>query len=162
VSRPLRVAFGDRRVCVKEPAVNSKVEEELIAVAAEWDRAMVENDAEAIGLYMADDWAILDLNGGVTDKATYLGLVTSGVLRHDGRKRGQEEKGDIQDYRAEPSVAADGGLESRIQPGKSQQAAAAELCVRRWERHRPEWQPRMCCPSASPSSAVARVFTTFC
>ena len=73
VSRPLRVAFGDRRVCVKEPAVNSKVEEELIAVAAEWDRAMVENDAEAIGLYMADDWAFLDPNGGVTDKATYLG-----------------------------------------------------------------------------------------
>jgi ketosteroid isomerase-like protein len=33
--------------------------EELIGVVDEWDRAMVENDAEAIGRYMADDWTII-------------------------------------------------------------------------------------------------------
>jgi hypothetical protein len=43
----------------KEPAVNGKVEEELIGLANEWDRAMVENDVEAIGRYMADDWTII-------------------------------------------------------------------------------------------------------
>jgi ketosteroid isomerase-like protein len=33
--------------------------DELIGVTSDWDRAMVENDAEAIGRYMADDWTIL-------------------------------------------------------------------------------------------------------
>jgi hypothetical protein len=51
---------------------------ELIGVAHEWDRAMVENDAEAIGRYMADDWTIVGPDGSVGDKATFLGLVRSG------------------------------------------------------------------------------------
>src|SRR5438445_13209489 len=40
----------------KEPAVNAKAEEELIALANDPDQAMVENDAETIGRYMAEDW----------------------------------------------------------------------------------------------------------
>ena len=63
--------------------MTSKVEEELIGVAREWDRAMVENDAEAIGRYMADDWTIIGPDGSVGDKATFLGLVKSGALTHD-------------------------------------------------------------------------------
>jgi ketosteroid isomerase-like protein len=57
--------------------------EELIAVTSEWDRAMVENDVEAIGRYMADDWAIIGSDGSVGDKPTFLGLVRSGTLSHD-------------------------------------------------------------------------------
>jgi ketosteroid isomerase-like protein len=34
--------------------------DELIRLAHAWDRAMVENDAEAIGSFMADDWVIAD------------------------------------------------------------------------------------------------------
>jgi len=67
----------------KEPAVNAKAEEELIGVAHEWDRAMVENDAEAIGRYMADDWEIIGPDGSGSDKATFLELVKSGALTHD-------------------------------------------------------------------------------
>jgi ketosteroid isomerase-like protein len=63
--------------------VSGELEEELIAVAHEWDRAMVENDAEAIGRYMADDWTIIGPDGSVGDKATFLGLVKSGALTHD-------------------------------------------------------------------------------
>jgi ketosteroid isomerase-like protein len=63
--------------------VSTNVEEELIGVAHEWDRAMVENDAKAIGRYMADDWIIIGPNGSVGDKATFLGLVRSGALTHD-------------------------------------------------------------------------------
>jgi ketosteroid isomerase-like protein len=44
---------------------------------------MVENDAEAIGRYMADDWTIIGSDGSVGDKATFLSLVRSGVLTHD-------------------------------------------------------------------------------
>jgi ketosteroid isomerase-like protein len=67
----------------KEPAVNGKAEEELIRLANEWDRAMVENNAEAIGRYMADDWTIIGSDGSIGDKATFLRLVKSGTLSHD-------------------------------------------------------------------------------
>ena len=64
-------------------ATDSAIETELIALAAESDRAMVANDAEAIGRYMADDWTIVGSDGSVGDKATFLGLVDAGVLTHD-------------------------------------------------------------------------------
>jgi ketosteroid isomerase-like protein len=63
--------------------VSGNAEEELIRVAHDWDRAMVENDADKIGRYMADDWTIVGSDGSVGDKATFLGLVKSGVLSHD-------------------------------------------------------------------------------
>jgi ketosteroid isomerase-like protein len=63
--------------------VGAKVEAELIDLAHEWDRAMVENDVAAIGRYMADDWTIVGSDGSMSDKATFLGLVKSGTLSHD-------------------------------------------------------------------------------
>jgi len=63
--------------------VSSSVEEELMGVADAWDRAMVANDPEAIGLYMADDWTIIGPDGSVGDKATFLEMVRSGNLTHD-------------------------------------------------------------------------------
>jgi ketosteroid isomerase-like protein len=65
--------------------VSSKVEEELIGIAQEWDRAMVENDPKAIGRYMADDWKIIGNDGSVGDKANFLALVLvkAGALTHD-------------------------------------------------------------------------------
>ena len=57
--------------------------EELIRVARDWDRAMIENDSEAIGRFMADDWMIIGSDGSIGDKVTFLGLVKSGVLSHD-------------------------------------------------------------------------------
>jgi ketosteroid isomerase-like protein len=57
--------------------------DELVAVTHEWDRAMVENDADAIGQYMADDWVIVGSDGRVGDRATFLALVRSGALSHD-------------------------------------------------------------------------------
>ena len=44
---------------------------------------MVQNDPEAIGQYMADDWTIIGTDGSVGDKPTFLGLVKSGALSHD-------------------------------------------------------------------------------
>lgn len=58
-------------------------EEALRRVVVEWDRAMVENDPEAIGRYMADDWTIIGPDGSIGDKASFLALVASGALTHD-------------------------------------------------------------------------------
>ena len=57
--------------------------EQLSQVARDWDRAMVENDADAIGAFMTDDWQIVGADGTVGDKATFLALVRSGALSHD-------------------------------------------------------------------------------
>ena len=63
--------------------MDDRARQELIRVANEWDRAMVENDVEAIGRYMAEDWIIVGPDGSIGDKPTFLQLVKSGALSHD-------------------------------------------------------------------------------
>lgn len=63
--------------------MNGEVREELMSVATEWDRAMLENDPESIGRFMADDWVIIGPDGSVSDKSDFLRLVESGALTHD-------------------------------------------------------------------------------
>lgn len=63
--------------------MDDRARQDLIRVAEEWDRAMVENDAEAIGRYMAEDWIIIGSDGRVGDKPTFLDLIRSGTLSHD-------------------------------------------------------------------------------
>jgi ketosteroid isomerase-like protein len=61
----------------------TSVEQELIDVSHAWDRAMITNDPDAIGEYMAEDWTIIGADGSVGDKATFLDLIRSGALTHD-------------------------------------------------------------------------------
>lgn len=63
--------------------MDGSVRQELIRVVNDWDRAMVANDAEAIGRYMAEDWTIIGPDGSVGDKPTFLELLKSGTLSHD-------------------------------------------------------------------------------
>lgn len=56
---------------------------ELLRLAREWDEAMVANDADAIGAFMADDWIIIGTDGSIGGKARFLDLVRSGQLTHD-------------------------------------------------------------------------------
>lgn len=58
-------------------------EHELREVSDQWDRAMVDNDARAIGKFMADEWVIVGSDGSVTGKDRFLALVASGALTHD-------------------------------------------------------------------------------
>ncbi len=59
------------------------MEEELLKLEKEFARAIVKNDAEAIGQFVADDWVIIDADGGIIDKSRFLGAVKSGVLIHE-------------------------------------------------------------------------------
>ena len=59
------------------------MEEELLKLEKEFARAIVKNDAEAIGQFIADDWVIIDADGGRIDKSRFLGAVKSGVLIHE-------------------------------------------------------------------------------
>jgi len=55
---------------------------ELEAVEAAWGRAIVDNDADAIGRFTTDDWQIVG-EDGITSRETFLALVRSGDLTHE-------------------------------------------------------------------------------
>lgn len=57
--------------------------DELTRLAHAWDRAMLTNDAESIGAFMADDWTIIGPGGNVGTKSAFLALIASGLLTHD-------------------------------------------------------------------------------
>ena len=63
--------------------MSENVDHELRAIVDAWDRAMIKNDALAIGRFMADEWTIIGSDGSSSDKAGFLGLIESGELTHD-------------------------------------------------------------------------------
>jgi ketosteroid isomerase-like protein len=73
---------------------------------------MVQNDADAIGRYMADDWTIVGPDGSMSDKGTFLGLVRSGALSHDVM---ESEDLRIRDYGSTAVVLARGVSGGRYQ-----------------------------------------------
>ena len=63
--------------------MKSDVEQQLKAWEKDFSRAVISNDAEAIGKSLADDWVIIDPDGGIVDRARFLGVIKSGMLTHD-------------------------------------------------------------------------------
>ena len=59
---------------------SNQMQEELLKLEKEFAQAIVKNDAEAIGQFLADDWIIIDPDGGIIDKARFLGVIKSGAL----------------------------------------------------------------------------------
>ena len=49
----------------------------------EFSQAIVKNDAEAVGRFLADDWIIIDPDGGIIDRARFLDVIRSGALTHE-------------------------------------------------------------------------------
>ena len=56
--------------------------QELLDFSKRWDEAMVSNDADEIGSFMSDDWKIIG-SDGITSRASFLQLISSGVLTHN-------------------------------------------------------------------------------
>jgi ketosteroid isomerase-like protein len=56
---------------------------QILKLKDEFGRAMVKNDPEAIGRLLADDWIIIDPDGGIIDRARFLGVIRSGTLSHE-------------------------------------------------------------------------------
>jgi len=65
-----------------ERTATGRAEDEVIRAAHDWDRAMVTNDPDLIGAFMADEWVIIGPDGTVGDRARFLDLVRSGALTH--------------------------------------------------------------------------------
>jgi ketosteroid isomerase-like protein len=60
-----------------------KRQEELLNLEKEFAQATIKNDAEAIGRFLADDWVIIDADGGIIDRSRFLGVIKSGALTHE-------------------------------------------------------------------------------
>lgn len=54
---------------------------EIYDFTERWAKAIVTNDAEAIGRFMSDDWIMVS-NMGICDKPKFLSFVESGDLTH--------------------------------------------------------------------------------
>ena len=65
---------------MKEDEIEAEARQ-IIADGAEWAEAMIENDADRIGSFMADDWVIVS-ERGVSEKEHFLSFVRSGRLTH--------------------------------------------------------------------------------
>jgi ketosteroid isomerase-like protein len=59
------------------------MQEELLKLENEFTQAIPKNDAEAIGQFLADDWIIIDAEGGIIDKSRFQDVVRSGALTHE-------------------------------------------------------------------------------
>jgi len=59
------------------------MQEEVLSVEREFSQAIVRNDAEAVGQFLANDWIIIDPDGGIIDRAQFLGVIKSGALTHE-------------------------------------------------------------------------------
>ena len=77
----LAIAFAMASVSSGQTKSNTD-KDDLLKLEQEFTDAVLENDAEAIGRITADDWVIIDADGGVIDKESFLKVVKSGVLTH--------------------------------------------------------------------------------
>jgi ketosteroid isomerase-like protein len=58
-------------------------EEELLKIENGFTEAIVKNDPEAIGRLVADDWIIIDPDGGIVERTHFFEVIKSGALTHD-------------------------------------------------------------------------------
>jgi ketosteroid isomerase-like protein len=59
------------------------MQEEILRLEKEFSQAILKNDAEAVRRFLADDWIIVDPDGGIIDKERFLGVIKSGALTHE-------------------------------------------------------------------------------
>lgn len=74
-----------------DTATDDAVHAELTALADDWARAIVSNDAERIGYFMAEDWVIVS-ETGITTREQFLAVVRSGDLTHSAFQVGGEAR----------------------------------------------------------------------
>lgn len=67
---------------MRDEGRNDRASQELLDLAEAWGKAIVSNDADAIGRFMADDWVIVSQTG-ISTKPHFLSYVASGDLTHD-------------------------------------------------------------------------------
>ena len=58
-------------------------QEEILELEKEFGKAMIQNDTDAIGRLLSNDWIIIDPDGKVIDRSRFLAVIKSGALKHE-------------------------------------------------------------------------------
>jgi ketosteroid isomerase-like protein len=59
------------------------MEEELVKVEEEFADAIVKNNPDEVRQFVADDWIIINADGGIIDRERFLEVIKSGTLTHE-------------------------------------------------------------------------------
>lgn len=59
------------------------VRQELLKAESDFAKAVVKNDADAIGKFLGDEWEIIGPDGNIIVKARFLEVIRSGMLTHE-------------------------------------------------------------------------------
>ena len=62
---------------------SDETQRELLKWEQDFAKAVVSNNADAIGKFLADDWVIVGPDGNFIDKARFVGVIKSRMLTHD-------------------------------------------------------------------------------
>ena len=60
-----------------------RMEEELLKLEEQFAEAIIKNDLGAIERLVADEWIIINADGGIIDKERFLEVIGSGTLTHE-------------------------------------------------------------------------------
>lgn len=71
-----------RKKITADDLSDDPLRQEILNLAEGWAKALVSNDAAAIGSFMSDDWVIIGQNG-ITKKRDFLPFIESGDLTHE-------------------------------------------------------------------------------
>ena len=86
----LRDPEGTMLLIIQEPndvlGSEEDLRAELIAIDDAWAAALVDNDADRMGSFMADEWVIVS-ESGISTKEDFLGLIRSADLTHSAMDR---------------------------------------------------------------------------
>src|SRR5205823_13226869 len=79
------MCFKSGRSLVRRKEAHQRMspEEQLLRLEKEFAKAVVKNDLEAIARFVADNWIIIDADGGIVDKVRFLTVVKSHHLMHE-------------------------------------------------------------------------------
>jgi len=63
--------------------IDRAAQEEILDLEKEFGDAMIQNDTDAIGRLLSNDWIIIDPDGSVIDRSRFLGVIKLGALKHE-------------------------------------------------------------------------------
>ena len=63
--------------------IDREAQEEILELKKEFGEALIQNDADAIGRLLSNNWIIIDPDGSVIDRSRFLAVIKSGALKHE-------------------------------------------------------------------------------
>ena len=110
------------------------MQEELLRLERALANAIVANDAKAVGRFLADDWIIIDPDGGIIDKARFLDVIQSGALTHE---KMESDDMRIRTYKDTAVVTARSSTKGKFM---GQEFTTEERATDIFVKHNGQWQ----------------------